>query len=146
MVTIRLTRTGKKSQPYFRVIVLDKQKDPWGNFLENLGTLNPRTKEVNLSEERVKYWLDKGAQCSKTVHNLLVSQGLLKDKKVSVTTISNKRKKKLEEKKKEEKNKQQAEQEAKEEKAKADKKDTKEEPKEKDGEDKKEEQKSEEKK
>lgn len=100
MLSIRLSRTGKKHKPYFRIIVLDKKKDPWGDFLENLGNYNPRTKELVINADRIKFWIEKGAQPSKTVHNILVSQEIVKDKKVGVSRISKKRKAKLAEKEK----------------------------------------------
>ena len=45
--------------------------------MEALGFLNPHTKEKNLKADRIKYWLEKGAQCSDTVHNLLVKEGVV---------------------------------------------------------------------
>ncbi|NQU78086.1 30S ribosomal protein S16 [Candidatus Falkowbacteria bacterium] len=82
MLTIRLARIGKKKQPIYRLIINEKTKDTLGDFLENLGTYNPRTKETNLKTERIKHWLSKGAGTSDTVQNLLVNQGIIKDKKV----------------------------------------------------------------
>lgn len=99
MLSIRLSRIGKKKMPYFRLIVSDKRKDPWGTFLENLGHYNPRSKEIQLKIDRIKFWLDKGAQPSNTVHNLFVSQKIIDAKKVRVTSLSRKNKKKLEGKK-----------------------------------------------
>ena len=55
-----------------------------GRFLEALGFLNPHTKEKNFKTDRIKYWLEKGAQCSDTVHNLLVSNGIVKGPKRAV--------------------------------------------------------------
>lgn len=103
MLSIRLTRVGKKKQPVYRVIVLDKRKDPWGKSLEILGNYNPRTKPatVNLKIERIKYWIGVGAQPSVTVHNLLINQKIIKDKKIRATTISKKRADKRAEAKKE---------------------------------------------
>lgn len=82
MLSIRLTRIGKKKQPSYRVIVVDKKKDPWGKYLENLGFYNPRTnpKTIDLKIERIKYWISKGAQPSATVNNLLVDAGVLANK------------------------------------------------------------------
>ncbi len=85
MLTIKLSRKGKKNQPFFRVILLENHKDPWGDFLEDLGFYNPLTKKISLKEERIKYWISQGAQPSGTVHNLLVDQGIIKAKKVKVT-------------------------------------------------------------
>ena len=74
MLSLRFSRTGKKSNGYFRVIAVDKQKDPWGKFLEILGNYNPRTKEANLQIERIKFWISKGAELSSSLHNLLISK------------------------------------------------------------------------
>jgi len=92
MLSIRLSRTGKKKQPHYRIIVIDKQRDPWGKSLEILGSRNPRSKEMTLKEDRVKYWLEKGAQPSNSVWNLLVEAGIVKGDKRGVTHISKKRK------------------------------------------------------
>ena len=91
MLAIRFSRTGKKKQPYYRIIVNEKTKDPWGDYLENLGVYNPRTKAADLKADRIKYWLAKGAQPSATVWNLLVSKGIVEGKKKKVTKISQKR-------------------------------------------------------
>jgi len=82
MLSIRLTRVGKKKQPSYRIIVLDKKKDPWGKYLENLGFYNPRTnpKTIDLKVDRIKYWISKGAQASATVNNMLVDAGILTTK------------------------------------------------------------------
>ena len=105
MLSIRLTRVGKKKQPIYRVVVLDKRKDPWGKSLEILGNYNPRTKPstINLKIERIKYWIGVGAQPSVTVHNILIDQKIIKGQKVRATTISKKRAVKKAEVKKEEK-------------------------------------------
>jgi len=102
MLTIKLSRTGKKNRPNFRVIVLEKQRDPWGDFLENLGNYDPRTKALVINEARLKHWMEKGAQATKSVHNLLVEKKIIDAKKVRITHISAKKKAKLEEKAKKE--------------------------------------------
>ena len=103
---MRLTKVGKKGRPEFRLIVVDKHKDPWGKAVEILGSRNPRTKENIFNIERIKYWLSKGAQPTATVHNVLVDMKLREGKKQSVTNISKKRTvkiaKKAEDKKKKE--------------------------------------------
>lgn len=99
MLSIKLSRKGKRNQPFFRVVLLENHKDPWGDFLEDLGFLNPLTKKISLKKERIKYWLSQGAQPSGTVHNLLINQGIIKDKKIKVTKLSSKVGEKKEEKK-----------------------------------------------
>jgi small subunit ribosomal protein S16 len=102
MLVIRFSRTGKTKQANFKLIVSEKTKDPWGNYLENLGNYNPRTKVAELKADRIKYWLAKGAQPSATVWNLLVSKGITEGKKQKVTKISKKRAAKIAEAKKKE--------------------------------------------
>ncbi len=94
MLSIRLSRGGKKKQPVYRVIVLDNRKDPWGDYIENLGTYNPRKspKKVNLKAERIKYWLGVGAQPSETVHNLLVDEKIIDKPKIRATSPKKKEK------------------------------------------------------
>jgi small subunit ribosomal protein S16 len=83
MLSIRLTRVGKTKEPSFRLIVLDKRKDPWGDYLENLGSVNRRgkTKSYKLNAERIKYWISKGAQPTKPVWNMLIDQKVVEGKK-----------------------------------------------------------------
>ncbi|KAA0205858.1 30S ribosomal protein S16 [Candidatus Uhrbacteria bacterium] len=97
MLIIRLTRVGKKKQPQYRFIVSEKARDPWGKAREILGSYEPlRTPTaVTLNKERIEYWLSKGAQCSDTVWNLLVDQGVVKGEKRQTVKLSTKRKGKL---------------------------------------------------
>ena len=73
MLTIRLQRTGKKGQAYFRVITIEHTKKPKGKFLELLGSYDPHKKKFNVDKGRVEYWISKGAQLSPTVNNLMVN-------------------------------------------------------------------------
>ena len=93
MLTIRLSRVGKRKQPTYRLIVLEKSKDPWGDCLEIFGHLNPRAKDAKLilKEDRLRHWLSKGAQLSDTVHNLLIAQGLIKGEKRRIVKLSQKK-------------------------------------------------------
>jgi small subunit ribosomal protein S16 len=102
MLAIRLQRIGKNKFATYRLIVSEKTKDTWGTYLEQIGTFNPHAKENQLvaNEERVKYWLSKGAQPSDTLHNLFVKAGLMTGKKKKSVFISKKRATKLAEKKK----------------------------------------------
>jgi small subunit ribosomal protein S16 len=82
MLVIRFFRVGKKRQPSFKIVVIDKRKPPRsGRFVEEVGFYNPLTKEKILRRERIKYWLSVGAKPSPTVFNLLVSEKILEDKK-----------------------------------------------------------------
>jgi len=98
MLTIRLSRVGKKKQPIYRLIVSEKTKDPWGTYLENLGNYNPLTNPATdtFKVDRVKYWISKGAQTSDTVWNLFVDRKIVEGAKRLKVKISKRRKAKLE--------------------------------------------------
>jgi small subunit ribosomal protein S16 len=70
---IRLARFGARKQPYYRVVVIEKDRARNGRSVEVVGTYNPRTNPatVNLKRERIDYWTSKGAQLSDRVEKLL---------------------------------------------------------------------------
>jgi len=91
MLTIRLTRKGKKNQPFFKVVVIDKRRSSkGGRALEDLGYVDPLKKRKNFKKERILYWLSKGAKPSPTIHNFLVSEKIIDAKKINVTKKSKK--------------------------------------------------------
>ena len=83
MLRIRLSRVGKKNKAQFRVTVADGHRAPTGKFIEILGHYNPHTKEKVFKQERIEYWISKGAKPSATIHNFLVDAGIIKGKKVT---------------------------------------------------------------
>lgn len=84
MLTIRLTRKGKKNQPFFRVVVVDKRRSSkGGRNVEEVGYVDPLTKKKSFNKERILHWIKSGAQPSPTVHNLLVSEKILDAKKIA---------------------------------------------------------------
>lgn len=98
MLSIRLSRTGRRKQPTYRLIVVERARDPWGRYLELLGHYNPRSKELVCQAERVKHWLSHGAQASATVHNLLLRHNVVTGKTERKVRLSGKRRTKLAEK------------------------------------------------
>ncbi len=77
MLAIKLKRIGKKHQASFRVIVAEKRSKMQGRYVEDLGWLNPRSKEFNIKKERALYWLKNGAQPTDTVYNLLIKSKIM---------------------------------------------------------------------
>jgi len=73
VLTIRLARIGKKKHPYYRVVVTEKTRPRNGRFVEVVGTYDPLKKPaaVQINNDRVQYWLGKGAQPSDTVRSLI---------------------------------------------------------------------------
>ena len=90
MLTIRLSRTGKKNKPLYRLIISEKSRDPWGRALEIFGSYNPYSKALAVKADRIKYWLSKGAQMSPTVNNLLIDKKIIEGKKVKASKAGEK--------------------------------------------------------
>lgn len=85
MLKIRLQRIGRRNDPAFRVVVTEHTQGPKsGNYLEFLGSYDPRQDTSNLKTDRIKHWLSQGAQTSDTMHNLLVSEKVIEGKKKNV--------------------------------------------------------------
>jgi small subunit ribosomal protein S16 len=84
MLKIRLARVGKKNKPQFKVVLQEHTVAPGGRHVEVLGSYDPHTKKTTLKKERIEYWIGQGAQTSDTVHNLLVSQEVVKGPKIAV--------------------------------------------------------------
>ena len=76
MLRIRLTRVGKKKQPSYRIVVIEKKNARNGRFVEIVGHYNPRQEPavVEMKADRIQYWLGKGAQPSDTVRSFIRAQ------------------------------------------------------------------------
>lgn len=66
-------RLGAKKNPFYRVIVTDSRKPRESKAKEIIGYYNPMKEppEIKVDLDRANYWLDRGAQASKTVQSLL---------------------------------------------------------------------------
>jgi small subunit ribosomal protein S16 len=73
MLMIRLSRFGKKKKPFYRVVVIEKERARDGRDLEVVGHYNPLTspKKVMLKHDRIEHWVKNGAQLSDTVKSLV---------------------------------------------------------------------------
>ena len=77
-VRLRLTRVGGRKNPIWRVVVADQRSKRDGRVIETVGHYNAQTNPstIVLNEERIKDWLDRGAQPSNTVRKLLRIQNI----------------------------------------------------------------------
>ncbi len=80
-LAMRLSRGGRKSRPFYRIVVADKRMPRDGRYIERLGTYNPLlakddANRVNLNEDRIKHWLGEGAQPSYRVAVFLGKAGI----------------------------------------------------------------------
>lgn len=96
MLTIRFTRVGKRNRAQFKIALQEKTVAPGGRHVEMLGSYDPHRKVGVFKEERIKYWISKGAQLSDTVHNLLVSKKIISAKKRAIKIKAKKKEEKTE--------------------------------------------------
>ena len=77
-VRLRLTRIGGRKDPVWRVVVADQRSPRDGRVIETVGHYNAQTdpSTIVLNEERIRHWLERGAQPSDTVKKLLKTQGI----------------------------------------------------------------------
>lgn len=69
---IKLMRIGKKGNPSYRIVVMDKRKKRTGSYLEKIGFYNPLTNpaELSIDNDRYDYWISKGAVVSEGIRKL----------------------------------------------------------------------------
>lgn len=97
MLMIRLQRTGRKNEPYFRVVLTDSKNGPQsGKFLKVLGAYDPKQGSTTFKAEDIKYWISKGAGVSQTVHNFLVHEKIIEGTKKNVLSKKSPTKKRKE--------------------------------------------------
>lgn len=77
MVRIRLSRTGRKNLPSYKIVITPQREKRESRALEYIGHYSPITKVLEIKEERAKYWLSVGAQPSETVKSLLIRKGVI---------------------------------------------------------------------
>ncbi len=71
MVRIRLSRKGKKGVPFYRIVITDMRKKRNCAPIEEIGTYNPKTKQLILNKEKAEAWIKKGAIPTDTIKALL---------------------------------------------------------------------------
>ncbi len=85
---IRLARGGSKKRPFYRIVAADSRMPRDGRFIEKLGTYNPllpkdSEERVKMDMERIKHWLDLGAQPTDRISRMLEAAGVLAKKERS---------------------------------------------------------------
>lgn len=72
-VTIRLMRLGKKGQPRYRIVAVDKRKKRDGAYIEKIGFYNPMDNppQINIDKNKLQAWIKKGSLISEGVRKLL---------------------------------------------------------------------------
>lgn len=85
MLKIRLARVGKKKAPSYRVVVADARAPRDGRYVEIVGNYNPRTEPTTfeVDADKVRDWLNKGAQPTERVQKLLAKKGISREAPVA---------------------------------------------------------------
>ena len=96
---IRLSRRGAKKRPFYRIVVANERSPRDGRYVENVGTYDPMLSKdddnrVNLKEDRIKYWLSKGAHPTKRVAYFLGFANIIVMPSFPKSTLKSKPKKK----------------------------------------------------
>lgn len=79
---MRLQRVGRKNNPAYRIVVVDKRTGPKSNkAVDLLGSYEPKQGTIIINKDKAKHWLAHGVQPSDTVYNMLVSQKVIEGKK-----------------------------------------------------------------
>ena len=76
MVKIRLLRMGRNKTPYYRIVAADSKAKANGSYIELLGQYEPLNGMISLKEDKIKKWLNDGAQPTDTVKSFLVKKGI----------------------------------------------------------------------
>lgn len=71
MVRIRLARHGKKNDPFYRIVVIEKTRKNKGKALDVVGHWHPKSGEKKIEKDKIKEWISRGAQPSKAVMDLV---------------------------------------------------------------------------
>ena len=79
-VTIKLRRMGAKQHPFYRLVVGDSEVAGGGRVLESLGTYDPHGEQpvLQVRAERALHWLQRGAQPTDSVRQLLRRAGVMR--------------------------------------------------------------------
>ena len=75
---------GKRNKAQFKMMLQERSIAPGGRHVEVLGSYNPHSKNATLRQERIKYWIEKGAHISNTAYNLLIRNGIISGEKRKV--------------------------------------------------------------
>ncbi len=85
---MRLQRVGRKHEPSFRLVLTDsKNSTKSGRTFETLGSYDPRKNSEAFKTDRIKHWITKGISFTPSVNNLLLKHGIIRGKKVHVSTV-----------------------------------------------------------
>jgi small subunit ribosomal protein S16 len=85
MLMMRLQRIGRKNNPTYRLLVVDRRASTRSNrYVDLLGHYEPKSGKIEINADRAKHWLSQGVKPSDTVYNMLISKKIIEGKKRNV--------------------------------------------------------------
>jgi small subunit ribosomal protein S16 len=85
MLMMRLQRIGRRNEPHYRIVVIEKTQGPKSQkYVDIVGSYNPKLGQVTLDTEKAAEWIGNGVQPSDTVYNILVDKGVVEGRKKNV--------------------------------------------------------------
>ncbi len=79
---MRLQRVGRKNNPAYRVVVVDRRTSPKSKkVVDTIGAYNPKLGTITIDTEKAKNWIKNGVQPSDTVYNMLVGKQVIEGRK-----------------------------------------------------------------
>nr|WOC91627.1 ribosomal protein S16 [Utricularia nelumbifolia]WOC91779.1 ribosomal protein S16 [Utricularia nephrophylla] len=79
MLKLRLKRCGRKQCAVYRIVAIDVRSPREGRVLRKVGFYYPMKNQIYLNVPLISYFLEKGAQPTGTVQNLLTKAEILKE-------------------------------------------------------------------
>ncbi len=82
-VTLRLQRHGNTHRPFYHIVATDSRNARNGRFIEKLGYYDPNKDPsiMEVKEDRMQYWYERGAQMSDTVKTIVKKKKIQLDRK-----------------------------------------------------------------
>nr|YP_009556648.1 ribosomal protein S16 [Phytolacca acinosa]YP_009570172.1 ribosomal protein S16 [Pisonia aculeata]YP_010533478.1 ribosomal protein S16 [Phytolacca americana]YP_010556311.1 ribosomal protein S16 [Phytolacca dioica]YP_010556647.1 ribosomal protein S16 [Phytolacca thyrsiflora]YP_010556731.1 ribosomal protein S16 [Phytolacca icosandra]YP_010556815.1 ribosomal protein S16 [Phytolacca rivinoides]QBE86377.1 ribosomal protein S16 [Pisoniella arborescens]QBE86716.1 ribosomal protein S16 [Guapira d len=88
MVKLRLKRCGKKQRAVYRIVAIDVRSRREGRDLRKVGFYDPIKNQTYLNVPAILYFLEKGAQPTETVYDILRRAGVLKEFRLNQTKFN----------------------------------------------------------
>jgi len=73
MLRIRLSRTGARNDPHYRIVVIEKTRKRNGGTVDTLGNWHPKKNQLTINSKKTADWISKGAQPSASVSKLIAN-------------------------------------------------------------------------
>nr|ATL59463.1 ribosomal protein S16 [Psydrax obovata] len=88
MLKLRLKRCGRKQQAVYRIVAIDVRSRREGKDLHKVGFYDPIKNQTYLNVTFILYFLERGAQPTGTVQDILKKEGVFKELRPNQTKFT----------------------------------------------------------